>query len=155
MKLLDLLSVDSIIPDLKALDKSSVINELVDKLVEIGKVTDNDKESVLSAVLEREKIMSTGIGNGIAIPHGKTDAVDDMVAIYGRSVQGIEYESLDDEKSYIFFLLVTPKDMSGPHVKILARISRLLRHDYFREALLKADTTEKIIEIIEEEEQKF
>jgi fructose-specific phosphotransferase system IIA component len=153
MKLLDLLNKDTIIPDLKSNNKNDVIAELVDKLVEIEKVS--DKDAVVSAVLEREKIMSTGIGNGIAIPHGKTDAVDDMVAIYGRSVNGIDFEALDDENAYIFFLLVTPKDMSGPHVKILARISRLLRHDYFREALTKADTVEKIIEIIEDEERKF
>lgn len=153
MKLLDLLNKDTIIPNLKSTTKEEVIEELVDKLVEAGKI--KNKQEVLSAILEREKIMSTGIGNGIAIPHGKTDAVDEMIAVYGRSTKGIEFDALDDKPAFIFFLLVNPKDMSGPHVKVLARISRLLKHDYFREALLKSDTVEKIIEIIEDEERKY
>jgi len=153
MKLLDLLSKETIIPNLKATTKNEVIEELVDKLMKSGKI--KNKQEVLEAILEREKIMSTGIGNGIAIPHGMTDAVDEILAVFGRSAKGIDFEALDDKPAYLFFLLVTPKDMSGPHVKVLAKISRLLKHDYFREALLRADTAEKILEIIEEEERKY
>ncbi|HOK40381.1 MAG TPA: PTS sugar transporter subunit IIA [bacterium] len=153
MKLLDLLSKETIIPNLKATTKNEVIEELVDKLMKSGKI--KNKQEVLEAILEREKIMSTGIGNGIAIPHGMTDAVDEILAVFGRSAKGIDFEALDDKPAYLFFLLVNPKDMSGPHVKVLAKISRLLKHDYFREALLRADTAEKILEIIEEEERKY
>ena len=113
-----------------------------------------DREKVLQAVLEREKIMSTGIGDGIAIPHGKSDAVNGLAAALGIHKRGVDFESLDGEPAYVFFLLVSPADVSGPHIKALARISRLLKNDDFKRKLIDASTAEEILEIIKTEEKE-
>jgi mannitol/fructose-specific phosphotransferase system IIA component (Ntr-type) len=105
-------------------------------------------------VLDREKIMSTGIGDGIAIPHGKSDAVTGLAAALGIHKRGVDFESLDGEPAYVFFLLVSPADVSGPHIKALARISRLLKNDEFKNKLIDASTSEEILEIIETAEKE-
>ena len=151
MTLMDILSGKAIIVDLKGETKEEIIEELVDAL-EVGKdITDRDK--VLQAVLEREKIMSTGIGDGIAIPHGKSDAVLRLAAALGTQKRGVDFESLDGEPAYVFFLLVSPANVSGPHIKALARISRLLKNDDFKKKLIDAASPEEIVSIIETEEQ--
>ena len=151
MTLMEILSAGSIIVDLKGETKDEIIEELVDSL-EVGEaITDRDK--VLQAVLEREKIMSTGIGDGIAIPHGKSDAVVRLAAALGTQKRGVDFESLDGEPAYVFFLLVSPANVSGPHIKALARISRLLKNDEFKKKLTNAASAEEIISIIESEEQ--
>ncbi len=151
MTLMEILSPKSVIVDLGGETKDEIIEELVDAL-EVGEtITDRDK--VLQAVLEREKIMSTGIGDGIAIPHGKSDAVIRLAAALGTQKRGVDFESLDGEPAYVFFLLVSPANVSGPHIKALARISRLLKNDDFKKKLIAAATAKEIIEIIETEEQ--
>jgi PTS system nitrogen regulatory IIA component len=150
MTLLDILSSDSTIVDLKGETKEDIIAELVDSLA-IDAITDRKK--VLQAVLEREKIMSTGIGDGIAIPHGKSDAVVKLVAALGTQRRGVDFEALDGEPAYVFFLLVSPANVSGPHIKALARISRLLKNDDFKKKLIAAGSSTEIIEIIESEER--
>ena len=151
MKLMDILSPRSTIVDLKGETKEAIIEELVDSL-EVGKVI-TDKGKVLKAVLEREKVMSTGIGDGIAIPHGKSDAVIRLAAALGTQKRGVEFEALDGEAAFVFFLLVSPANISGPHIKALARISRLLKNDDFKKKLITASTPEEVIISIETEEK--
>lgn len=151
MTLMDILSANSVIVDLKGETKEEIIEELVDAL-EVGEVITN-RDKVLQAVLEREKIMSTGIGDGIAIPHGKSDAVARLAAALGTQKRGVDFEALDGEPAYVFFLLVSPANVSGPHIKALARISRLLKNDDFKKKLIDAATAEDIMAVIESEEQ--
>ncbi len=150
MTLLDILSPDSTIVDLKGETKEEIIAELVDSLANSDAITDRDK--VLQAVLEREKIMSTGIGDGIAIPHGKSDSVEQLIAALGTQRRGVDFEALDGEPAYVFFLLVSPANVSGPHIKALARISRLLKNDEFKKKLIAAESSTAVIGIIETEE---
>lgn len=151
MTLLDILSPESTIVDLKGETKEEIIAELVNSL-HLGDAI-NDKDKVLQAVLEREKIMSTGIGDGIAIPHGKSDAVVKLVAALGTQKRGVDFEALDSEPAYVFFLLVSPANVSGPHIKALARISRLLKNDDFKKRLIAASSSEEIISVIQKEEE--
>jgi PTS system nitrogen regulatory IIA component len=153
MNLLDILVKDAIIIQLQATEKREVIAELVTALDGSDKVTDVNQ--VLEAVLDREKIMSTGIGNGVAIPHGKSDAVTELVAALGITKKGLDFESLDGEPSFIFFLLVSPPDVSGPHIKALAHISRLLKDEEFRRVLIEVTTKEEALALIAKEETKY
>ena len=151
MTLLDILSPASTIVDLKGDTKEEIIAELVDSLSASEAISDRDK--VLQAVLEREKIMSTGIGDGIAIPHGKSDSVVKLVAALGTQRRGVDFEALDGEPAYVFFLLVSPANVSGPHIKALARISRLLKNDDFKKKLIVASSPEDILSTIQTEEE--
>ena len=151
MTLLDIISLDSTIVGLESDSKEAIIEELVGCL-QIGTAI-TDREKVLQAVLDREKIMSTGIGDGIAIPHGKSDAVTSLAAALGIHKRGVDFESLDGEPAYVFFLLVSPANVSGPHIKALARISRMLKNDNFKKKLIEAGSSDEILGIIEAEEQ--
>ena len=151
MTLLDILSPKSAVVGLQGETKEEIIRELVDSLEIDQVITDRDK--VLQAVVEREKIMSTGIGDGIAIPHGKSDAVSALAAALGIHKRGVSFDALDGEPAYVFFLLVSPANVSGPHIKALARISRLLKNDAFKKKLIAAATPAEIMEIIAAEEQ--
>ena len=152
MKIVDFLNEKAVSADLKSNNKEGVIRELVDLLAKAEGI--KNKESLIKALMNREALGSTGIGQGVGIPHGKTDAVKKLVAAFGICHQGINFEALDGELVYIFFLLVAPEDSAGPHLKGLARISRLLKDKYFRESL-KAMTDEKaIIKLIKEEDAK-
>ena len=150
MTLTEILSSSSIRVDLKGETKDDIIQELVDSLGLGEVITDRDK--VLQAVLEREKIMSTGIGDGIAIPHGKSDAVVRLAAALGTQKRGVDFESLDGEPAFVFFLLVSPANVSGPHIKALARISRLLKNDAFKKKLIGASSPDEIMAVITAEE---
>ena len=149
--LLDILKPSAIIVGLEGDTKDAIIEELVDRL-DVGTAI-SDRDKVLQAVLEREKIMSTGIGDGIAIPHGKSDAVLELTAALGIHKRGVDFEALDGEPAFVFFLLVSPANVSGPHIKALARISRLLKNDDFKKKLISAATPEEIISIVEAEEK--
>ena len=151
MNLLDILSLESTIVDLKGESKEDIIAELVNSLPVGDAIT--DREQVLQAVLDREKIMSTGIGDGIAIPHGKSAAVTELVAAMGTQRRGVDFDALDGEPAFVFFLLVSPANVSGPHIKALARISRLLKNDEFKKKLIEADSAEEIIATIEAAER--
>ena len=151
MNLLDILSLESTIVDLKGESKEDIIAELVNSLPVGDVITDRDQ--VLQAVLDREKIMSTGIGDGIAIPHGKSAAVTELVAAMGTQRRGVDFDALDGEPAFVFFLLVSPANVSGPHIKALARISRLLKNDEFKKKLIEADSAEEIIATIEAAER--
>ncbi|MDP6040676.1 MAG: PTS sugar transporter subunit IIA, partial [Candidatus Latescibacteria bacterium] len=133
MTLMEILSGKSVIVGLKGQNKHEILEELVDTLEVGDKITDRDK--VLEAVLLREEIMSTGIGHGIAIPHGKSEYVTALGGVLGIKSEGVNFDALDGKPTYIFFLLVSPLDVSGPHIKALARISRLLKGEDFRQRL--------------------
>lgn len=151
MRIMDFLCPEAIIVDLKAQDKKSAITELSEQLVKTKKLKKSD--SVIEAVLEREKLGSTGIGQGVAIPHGKTDAVSDQIGALGISQKGVEFNSLDGEPVYLIFLLVGPIEVAGQHLKALARISRLFKDKFFRQALKDAKKSEDVIKIIKQEDE--
>jgi PTS system nitrogen regulatory IIA component len=147
---MELLSPESIIADLKATDKKSAIVELVEILKSAGKVKKSDE--IIEVVLEREKLGSTGIGQGVAIPHGKTDAISEQSGVLGISKKGIEFNSLDGELVNIIFLLVGPVEVAGQHLKALSRISRLFKDKFLRQAIKDAASVEDIIKIIQQED---
>jgi len=153
MKMVDFLQAEAIKVGLEAKNKSGIIEELLELLVQIGKV--EDKSSVLNAIFEREKIGSTAIGKGVAIPHAKSDDVAEVTAACGISFEGVDFgQAVDDEPVRLFFLLVAPNDAAGPHLKALARLSRLLHNSDFRESLMRATTKEELFSVISEEDRK-
>ncbi|HTL48250.1 MAG TPA: PTS sugar transporter subunit IIA [Verrucomicrobiae bacterium] len=152
MKIMDFLNIKAIKLNMQSTEKEDALKELVDVLTETQPIT--DKKSVVKSLIERENLGSTGIGQGIAIPHGKTDLVKELVAVLGVSHKGVNFEALDGEPVYIFFLLVAPKDTAGPHLKALAQISRLLRDSYFCELMKRCKTPDEIFELIQREEDK-
>jgi len=152
MKIMDFLNEKAVAANLKAQDKEGVIRELVDLLFKAGAI--KDKEELINTLLARESLGSTGIGQGIGIPHGKSNKVKDLVAAFGLSHKGVNFDSLDGEPVYIFFLLVAPEESAGPHLKALARISRLLKDKYFRDLLKDAKDEKGIIKIIKDEDEK-
>lgn len=151
MQILDFLTVDAIKMSLDSKNKKDAIKEMVELLVKTGKV--KDKKKMLQTLMEREELGSTGIGQGIAIPHGKSDTVSDLAAAFGLSADGVSFDSLDGEPVNIFFLLVAPEGAAGAHLKALARISSLLKDKYFRKSLLSAKNPEDVVKIIQEEEK--
>lgn len=153
MSLTELLDENAILVNLKATQKQEVIEELAAALTASGRI--NDNREVLQAVLEREKIMSTGIGKGVAIPHGKCKAVDSLVGVLGIKKEGVDFQSLDEQPVYLFFLLVSPLNVSGPHIRALAHISRLLRHDNLRKQLIAAEDPRDALALIAEEEENM
>jgi PTS system nitrogen regulatory IIA component len=154
MKIMDFLSKEAIIPDIKATGKEDVIKEFVDALINTGYIDKRNRNKLIEVLITREGLGSTAIGQGVAIPHGKCDCVDKLVAAFGLSKKGVDFDSLDGELAYIFFFLVAPADSAGPHLKALARISRLLKDKYFRDSLRKCQDKDSIIAIISQEDEK-
>ncbi len=152
MKILDVLKKKAILADLKAKDKKGVLEELV---TPVARIANLNRDDLIRVLLERERLGSTGIGGGIGIPHGKMKGLDNLVVGFGLSKKGIDFESIDGRLSYIFFLLITPEDSTGLHLKALARISRILKNDLFKENLLKASNRDEIYKIIKEEDEEF
>ncbi len=147
---MDFLCPEAISIDLKGQDKKSAINELVDLLVKAKKI--KKPAEVIEAVLEREKLGSTGIGQGVAIPHGKTEALSQQFGVLGISQKGLDFNSLDGEPVYMVFLLVGPVEVAGQHLKALARISRLFKDKFFRQALRDAKSPDDVLKIIQRED---
>jgi len=152
MKLVDILRRERVIPNLKATDKAGVLAELAQALVATGDV--RDPHAVARVLMEREKLGSTGIGEGIAIPHGKLRDLAGVVAVFGRSLDGVDFDSMDGAPAHVFFLLLAPENSASAHLKALARISRLLKDRSFREKLLQAASQEALFDIIAEEDGK-
>lgn len=153
MKVSELLNPGVIISDLKGNKKEEVINELVDILKDDHRV--NDLEKVRTAVLEREKIMSTGVGKGFAIPHGKTNSITDIIAAFGKTKRPIDYNALDNQPVHLVFLLVGKDNLVSKHIKLLSRISRMMNKDDFRNRLLEAGSVEEILDIFNKEEENY
>lgn len=146
MNLNELLTVKQIKLELTSKTKEDVIIEMVKILDENNRLIDKDK--YLQAVIDREKEFSTGIGMGIAIPHGKSSGVKEPALIFGRSVTGIDYESMDDEPAHLFFLIAVPEESSNEHLKILSQISRKLMHKELRDSLMKASSEQEVITLL-------
>jgi mannitol/fructose-specific phosphotransferase system IIA component (Ntr-type) len=153
MTLGNLLSVDQIIPEMKAMERWSAIVELVDLLVERGQIKAQDRDVVLAALRQREETMSTGIGFGIAIPHASSDRVGQVVAAFGRSTKGIEFDSLDNSPVRFIVLFVVPKDQFQTHLRTLAAIAKFLNDRMVRERLAQATSSGEIMAIFENNAQ--
>ena len=125
MNLSDLISPETVIPNLTSQDKVSVLAELVEPLCR--KIEGLERDQLVRILLEREKLGSTGIGDGIAIPHGKVDKIDRLLVSFGRSFEGIDFDSMDDKPAHLFFLLLAPETSAGSHLTALAKLSRLLK----------------------------
>ena len=152
MKITEFLDKKGIKIGIESTEKEDILKEMVDVLADVKDI--GDKKGIVKALIDRENLGSTGIGQGIAIPHGKTDRVKELVAVLGISQKGFNFEALDGEPVYIFFLLVAPKATAGPHLKALAQISRLLRDTYFCDLLRKCKTQEEVFNLIKNEEEK-
>ena len=153
MKISDILTEDMVITELQGESKEQIIGAMIDLISGSQKVI--DKQKVREAIFERERIMSTGVGNGFAIPHGKTDAVSDIVAAFAITAQPIDYQALDEKPVRLVFLLVGKDNMIGPHIKLLSRISRLMNKEEFRKRLLNLKTSKEIMDIFKQEEASY
>ena len=154
MKISEFLRDKAITTSLKTTDKPGVVRELVQLLVKSGDVKAADVDRFVEVLLAREALGSTGIGQGVGIPHGKSNCVSQLVGAFGIAPRGVNFEALDGESVYLFFLLVAPEDAAGPHLKALARISRLLKDKFFRDGLREAPDERAILRIIHQEDQK-
>lgn len=154
MQIMEFLSKKAILTDIRATKKEEVIKELVDALISTDEIEKRCRNKLIDALMTRESLGSTAIGQGIAIPHAKSDCVDKLIAAFGLSKKGVDFDSLDAEPAYIFFLLVAPQDSAGPHLKALARISRLLKDKYFRDSLRACTDDKSILKIIAGEDEK-
>jgi nitrogen PTS system EIIA component len=152
MKITEVLYKDAILVDLKASDKKGVLEELSKPVSQIAGIKQQDLVRVL---LEREQLGSTGIGGGIGIPHGKLKNLDNLVLGFGLSRKGIDFDSMDRRPTHIFFLLVTPENSTGLHLKVLARISRLLKNEDFKEKLFQISDAEDFLNEIEQVDYEF
>ena len=152
MKIMEFLNKNAVTVNLKSTDKEGIIRELVDLLAKAEDL--RNREDLVKALLTRESLGSTGIGQGIGIPHAKSADAKGLVAAFGLSQKGVNFDSLDGEPVYIFFLLIAPEESAGPHLKALARISRMLKDKYFREMLRKSKDEKEILHIIQEEDSK-
>lgn len=146
MKLSDILNQNHVIPDLKAKDKKGVLAELVDVIVSSDPTL--DKNSLVKVLLERERLGSTGIGDGVAIPHGKFQGLKHPIISFGRSRKGLDFDAMDGEAVFLFFLLVAPEDSASIHLKALAKIAKIIKSRSFRNVLMQVPTREEIYQTI-------
>ena len=153
MRLSELLEENNIIPDLKAKDKKGALEELAQAMV--SQKPSLDKEALVNVLLDRERLGSTGIGDGVAIPHGKFHGIEQPIISFGRSRKGLDFESMDGEPVYLFFLLVAPENSASIHLKVLAKIARILKNSSFRKVLIEAQTQKEIYETIIQNDEDF
>jgi len=148
MNLKTVITTDTIDLNLKGSTKKEIINELLDILVRTGKI--QDREAALTAVMDREEKMSTGMKHGIAIPHGKCAATEDLVACIGISEKPVDFDSLDKQPCRIFIMTLSPVEKTGPHLQFLAEVSLLFKSSDKRDQILNASTPEEVLEILAE-----
>ena len=148
MKFSDFICKDAIRTHLEADKKESVIRAMVTSLMEAKKIDKKDFESIVEAILKREELGSTGIGDGIAIPHGKFRDLEDLMISFGRSRKGIDFSATDGKPVHLFFLMVAPENSAGQHLKVLARISRLLKDEAVRRKLMAAKSATELYDVI-------
>ncbi len=146
MRLEDLLIEKNIIPDLSASEKRGLLDEMVEVIVSNEKSLGRDE--LLEILLEREQLGSTGIGHGVAIPHGKISGLKQIIVSFGRSKRGIDFQSMDEEPVHLFFMIIAPENSTAAHLKVLSNISRILKDSAMRKKLLKAASREDIYSII-------
>jgi PTS system fructose-specific IIA component/PTS system nitrogen regulatory IIA component len=150
MNFADFVSPEAIRAELAADDKEGVVREMVQALVDAGKIEASHMESIVRAILNREELGSTGIGRGVAVPHTKHASVEQLVGTVAVSREGVDFDSLDGEKVYLFFLLVSPLDRPGDHLRALENIARQLHNDTFCRFLKQSKTREEICQLLEE-----
>ncbi len=153
MKLLNYLREEWIIPELKATDKPSVLKELSEVLVRPCGATSSDE--LVQILLEREKWESTGIGEGVAIPHGRYKKLKQFVISFGRSTWGVDFDSIDHKPCQLFFMVMAPENSAVENLNLLGRIAKLLKAPSFKRKLLEAKTQREIFEVISEEDEKY
>ncbi len=153
MKISDILARDAVILDLASKDKRGALTEMARGLVAVENGLDAEK--LIQVLVDRENLQSTGMGEGVAIPHGRVPNLNRLIVSFARSRRGVEFDSIDGQPTHLFFLLVVPENSGGQHLKALARISRFLRDASFRECLSEAETGEEIIRAIEMEDARF
>ena len=153
MKIDDILKKDSIIANLAGVNKGEILREITDFLQKQGLI--KDKETLLNTLMEREKLGSTGIGENVAIPHGKSDELSHIITVFGRSLQGVDFESLDQKPVHFVCMVIAPSNSTGQHLKALARISRLFKNQDLREGILKLQDANQIYSLLLEADSKF
>jgi len=153
MKLSELLDEANIVTDLNARDKKGALEELVEAV--IRREPSIEKHTLVRVLLERERLGSTGIGDGVAIPHGKYHGISQPLVSFGRSREGLEFESMDGQPAFLFFLLVAPENSANIHLKVLATIARILKNSSFRKALMAASSKEEIYAKITQYDEEF
>jgi nitrogen PTS system EIIA component len=153
MKITEILSADLVIPELTGSSKPQVLRELSRPLA--SKYRDLDLAAITAVLAERERLGSTAIGDGIAIPHGKMSGVKQILGTFGRHRSGVDFESLDGRPTHLFFVLVAPEDSTSLHLKALAKVSRLFKDGSFRERLMAAKDTEEIFRLMVEEDSRY
>jgi nitrogen PTS system EIIA component len=153
MRLSEILDEKNIIPDLKARDKKGALEELAGTVVNTRQSL--DKNSLVKVLLEREHLGSTGIGDGVAIPHGKFHGIDEPIISFGRSLKGLDFESMDGQPVYLFFLLVAPENSASVHLKALARIAKILKNSSFRKMLMEIPSRKELYQTIIQNDEEF
>ena len=146
MRLSEILAIDNIISELKAKDKKGVLGELAEVIANYD--ANIDKGMLVKVLIEREHLGSTGIGDGVAIPHGKLSSVKQPIVSFGRSKKGLDFDSMDGQPAFLFFLLLAPENSSGVHLQVLTKIARILKSSTFRKALMKVKSREEIYQTI-------
>ena len=150
MKITTFLKREFIIEELKAATKEAALAELAHVLTQAGRT--GDQEEMVKVLLARERLGSTGIGDGIAIPHGKIRGIEDLMIAIGRSHKGVDFNAMDSKPVHLFFLLMAPENSSGQHLKVLARISRLLKDNILRKNLMEAESPDKLFNLLVEKD---
>jgi PTS system nitrogen regulatory IIA component len=153
MKIMDYLNEEWVIPDLKGADKASVLKELSSVLVNPCQVT--SVEELLQVLLDRERLGSTGIGEGIASPHGRLKKLKKFFIVFGRSVKGVDFDSIDRKPSQLFFLVMAPENSAVDNLKLLSRMVTLLKEPSFKKRLMEAPSRKELFQIISEEDEKY
>jgi PTS system nitrogen regulatory IIA component len=151
MKILDILDKRFINPRLASMSKEGILRELVRAITQVEKQVDENR--LIEILLERESLGSTGIGDGVAIPHGKSKDMKRLLASFGRSLPGMDFQSMDGKPTHLFFLLVAPENSAGIHLKALARISRLMKDNVFRKRLMEVESAEEIYSLFSAEDE--
>jgi PTS system nitrogen regulatory IIA component len=152
MKILDIVSPEAVIADLRSQTKQGVLRELSERVEKT--MPSLNAEILTSILLERETLGSTGIGEGIAIPHGKAPQIHRLVAAFGRSIQGVPFDSMDDKPVHLVFLIVAPPDLASMHLKAMAQVSRMLMDAAFRQQLMAAADAEELAKIFRDEDSR-
>jgi PTS system nitrogen regulatory IIA component len=152
MKILDYITTDTILTNLQTTDKKGVIDELTEP---VAALTGLEQRNIVRVLIERERLGSTGIGDGIAIPHGKINGIESLVLGFGLSRNGVNFDALDGKPAYIFFLLLSADDSTGLHLRVLARISKLLRDKDFKEKLMRVHNAQQVMDVLSEVDEDF